>query len=250
MSASTVAGVAPLLERERVGERLQRGSGLPRDERPVDRAAVLGVGVVARSLPRQPLAARVVEHDDRDVRGAVRAQRFPLVLDDALDLALQIQVERRLDPRVAVAFRRRPATISTKCGALNGDASAVERHLLGARFAQPLGAQAPAAAMRRSTGLLPRRRGGDVLRSGLNAVGRCGSAARNAACAGVSIDGVDAEVQLARAPGAGGLVAVRRQVQIQREDLALGEAMLEPEREHHLADLRAPARAACTPSRR
>ena len=77
----------------------------------------------------------------------------------------------------------------------------------------------------------------DVLRSGLNAVGRCGSAARNAACAGVSIDGSTPKYSSAGAPGAGGLVAVGREVQVEREDLALREAMLEPQREHHLAHL-------------
>ena len=55
---------------------------------------------------------------------------------------------------------------------------------------------------------------------------------------------VDAEVDLAGAPGPGRLVAVRREVQVQRQDLALAEAVLEPQRQHHLADLGAERRAA------
>ena len=54
---------------------------------------------------------------------------------------------------------------------------------------------------------LPRGRRRE-LRQGLKRDGRCGSPARNAACAGVSIDAGDAEVHLARAPGADDLVAV------------------------------------------
>ncbi len=57
-----------------------------------------------------------------------------------------------------------------------------------------------------------------------------------------------AEVGAARPLGADDLVAVRREVQVQREDLALVEPMLEPQREHGLADLlaHAPRRASAT----
>ena len=55
--------------------------------------------------------------------------------------------------------------------------------------------------------------------------------------------GVDAEIDPARAPRTGRLVAVGGEIEIEREDLALAEAVLEPEREQHLAHLGAPAAA-------
>ena len=232
-----------LLEGERIRERLERGSRLPRHERAVERAAVVRVEVVARPLPGEPLAARVVEHDHRDVRGAVRPQRLALVLDDPLDLALEIEVQRRDDARWPWRARRPPDHLDEMRRA-ERRASAVERHLLGARLAQPLGAQRAGRRHPAEHGLLPRLRGRDVLRSGLKALGRCGSAARNAAWAGVSIDGSTPKYNWLARAGAGGLVAVGRQVQVHREDLALGEAVLEPQREHHLADLRAEPRGA------
>ena len=50
-----------------------------------------------------------------------------------------------------------------------------------------------------------------------------------------------AEVGAARPAGADDLIAVGREIQIERENLALVEAMLEPQREHGLADLLAHA---------
>ena len=59
-----------LLECHGVCKRLQRRSGLPRRRHSVDRAAEVLSKVIARSFPRQPAAAAIVEHGDRD---AVRA---------------------------------------------------------------------------------------------------------------------------------------------------------------------------------
>ena len=149
-------------------------------------------------------------------------------------------VERRLDarrPRLAPAAA---STISTKCGARNGDAVRVKRQPLGARLARAARATARRPpAMRRSTSRC-RASAASRLRYGLKPDGRCGRPARNAACAGVSIDGSRPKYARLARSGADDLVAVRREVQVEREDLALREPMLEPEREHRLA---APCRA-------
>ena len=76
------------------------------------------------------------------------------------------------------------------------------------------------------------------LRHGLKRDGRCGSPARNAACAGVSIEACRAEVCAAGSFDAGDLIAVRREVQVERKHFALGESMLEPQRDHGLVHLR------------
>ena len=159
----------------------------------------VGVEVVARALPRQPLAARVVEHDDGDVRGAVRGRATArCVLDDALRpraagrASSVVSIARR---RAATAACASAETISTKCGALNAACPRPERQLLGARLAQPLGASArrprPCA---RSTVCCRARARRDVLPRVERATAAAAAPARNAACAGVSIDGVDAEV--------------------------------------------------------
>ena len=106
----------------------------------------------------------------------------------------------------------------------NGDALADEAQPLGARLARLL---RPTARRRPPCGAAPRaaaRCAASRLAIRVEADGRCGRPARNAACAGVSIDGVAAEVGAAGALGADDLVAVRREVQVEREDLALVEA--------------------------
>ena len=50
-----------------------------------------------------------------------------------------------------------------------------------------------------------------------------------------------AEVRLARAFDAGDLIPIPREVQVDRENLPLGEAMLEPERDDGFADLGGPS---------
>ena len=110
----------PGLERERIGERLECRARLARCQRPIDRPAVLRIRVVTGSLPGQPLAASVVQHDDRDVGGAVPLERLPVAPDDADDVGLESGIEGGLDARREI----RPAfavTISTKCGARKGD---------------------------------------------------------------------------------------------------------------------------------
>ena len=89
----------PGLERERIREGFECGAGLARCQRPIDRPAVLRVRVVTRSLPGQPLAASVVQDDDRDVGGAVPLERLPVAPDDADDVGLESGVERSLDAR-------------------------------------------------------------------------------------------------------------------------------------------------------
>ncbi len=163
-----------------------------------------------------------------------------MAADDAGDVALQLGVERRLDPRRA----RSPGGAQHHLDEVRRE----ERRRVRARRSAARRApraparrvSAPAAAMRRSTRRC-RATAAVRLRCGLKPDGRCGRPARNAACAGVSIDASVAEVRAAGALGADDLVAVGGEVQIQREDLALGEAMLEPQRQHRLANLRAQA---------
>jgi hypothetical protein len=90
-------GTEAALEAEGIRERLQRGSRLTWNERPVDGAAVGCVEVVARTLPGQPLTARVVEHHDRHISGAMLGQDLAVAPDDATDVGLQLAVNRGLN---------------------------------------------------------------------------------------------------------------------------------------------------------
>ena len=60
----------------------------------------------------------------------------------------------------------------------------------------------------------------------------------------------DAEVDAARPLDAGGLIAVGGEVQIEREDLALAEPVLEPQRDDRFVELGAPAAASIGRRRR
>ena len=73
---STLAGVKPVLERERVGERLQRRARLPRRDGAVDRAAVLRRRSSRPSLPT-PATRRVAlsSTTTATLRGAVPLER-------------------------------------------------------------------------------------------------------------------------------------------------------------------------------
>ena len=83
----------------------------------------------------------------------------------------------------------------------------------------------------------PRRAARSGCCHGLKRDGCCGSAARNAACAGVSIEaGTPKYARLARSAPAIS-IPVRRDVEIEREDLALRQAVLQPQREKRLVQL-------------
>ncbi len=199
-----------------------------------------GVAVVAGSFPRQPLAARVVEDDNRDVRRAMRPQRFALVRDDAFDLALEVEVERRHDARrrrAAALVRRRLGQGGNHLNEMRRAEAAgpgAQDQLFGARFAQPLGAQRAGRGHAAQHRLLPHASGRHVLQ-GIERTRTLGQRREERRLRRRQHGWIDAEVQLARAAGAGGLVAVRRQIQVHRQDFAFGETVLEAQRQHHFA---------------
>ena len=136
--------------------------------------------------------------------------------------------------------RRRASTCSTKCGAIVGWRFARERDALGARDVGVSAADSQprstiVAGCARLRGRAPPDRA-----TGCSGVGCCGRAARNAASAGVSVAAPRPKYATRRALGALDLIPVRREVQIEREDLVLRQPMLEPKRDDSLASLRQP----------
>ena len=199
-------------------------------------AAVLGVRVVPRSFPREPLPARVVENDDGDVGGAVPLERLSMASDDADDIALQPGVERRLDPRRQVLARAAAHHHLDEMRRQKRRRVAREAQSLVPRLARLFGRQragclhAPkhralpgdrlVAVAERVVARRPLRKAGQKRRLRRREHRRLGP-----------------EVDAARLSGADDLIAVGGEIEVEREDLALVEAMLEPQREHGLADL-------------
>ena len=227
--------VTPRFERERVGERLQRRAGLARGVTAVDGAAVLDVEVVARPFPRQPFA-RARCRARRPRRCARRARSSCGRWLRMMPATIALQRARRASSRSARG-RRSPAaasTISTKCGASERVASLREAQLLRRARLRAACVSVPAATtMRASTTSLappararaaPRVEPGRPLRQRREKRGLRRRQHRRGA----------AEVGLARALGTGDLVAVRREVQIERENLALRQPMLQSHRDNRL----------------
>ena len=87
---------------------------------------MLAVEVVSGSLPRQPLACAIVEHDDRHVVGAMAIQIRALTPNDAFHISLQFHIERGLNTNGSCRCHS-DSTISTKCGAANDGVSVGQR---------------------------------------------------------------------------------------------------------------------------
>src|SRR4029078_2599111 len=174
--------------------------------------------VVAGALPRQPAAAAVVEHGDGDgVRAMFEQLGFGSV-DDALHVALEPGVERGLNARTGAANVLDEVRREERVLALVETQPLVE---IGARCVHPLQDRAVAYRLRRR----PTRQRREVcrLRDG-------------------ELLGVAAEIAPAGAGHADGLLAVRREVEVENEDLFLAVARLELQRDDGLAEL-LPARA-------
>ena len=222
-------GRRPLLERDRVRERLERRSRLPQRGHAIDRAAERLAEVVARSLPRQPLARAVVEHRHRRRVRAVREELRALGGDDALHLALQVGVERCADD---AALRR---LFEHAFDEVRGDErllAAIESQT----FVRRRGALRGSQRHPREYPALPLRRGLRIAQR----IERPRPLRQRGQERGLRVRqllGGDAEVTPARADDAGRLIAVRREVQVEREELALRVAMFEPQRDDGLAYL-------------
>jgi hypothetical protein len=147
-------------------------------------AAVVEIEVVARSLPREPLAGRVVEHDDSHVVRRVPVEHRALAADDALDVGLQCGVQRGLDAgRPVVAEIRQHVFHEMRRGKRRRFSH--KPQTLIERLGRASPSSRPSAIMRCSTRLW-RAVAALKLRYGLKPDGRGGRPARNAACAGVS----------------------------------------------------------------
>ena len=64
---------------------------------------MIGVEVIARTFPGEPLCRSIVEDDDGDVARMVMIERAPIRGDDAEDRTLQPRVDRRVN---ATSIRR------------------------------------------------------------------------------------------------------------------------------------------------
>ena len=223
------------LEGERVGEGLEGRTGLARADDAVDRAAMVGVEVVPRSFPGQPLAAAVVEDGDgRRVR-AVVAQPVAVHLEDAPHLGLQRGVEGGLDPPWPRPGQRRENALDEVVRGKRGRV-ADEPQALGESPGQLVGVEIALLRHPRQHPSLPAQGGVEVAirienRGPLGQAGQEGGLRRRQA------GGPAAEVAPARRFGSHALVAVRREAQVEGQDLAFAQAVLEPQRKHGLAQL-------------
>ena len=141
--------------------------------------------------------------------------------------------------RVGFGSGRSASTMPTKCGARKRASSSSQPEPFGARDRRRGRRQEPAPLHPRQHHPLARRR----LRQAAPRVEARRTLRQRRQERGLrrrQHRGVDAEVGVARALGAGDLVAVRREVQIQREDVRLGQPMLEAQRDDRLLDLRSP----------
>ena len=201
------------------------------------------VAVVAGAFPRQPLAARVVEDDDRDVTCPMCLERRTLVLDDPFHLALQVEIEGGHDVR-----RRRRASARVRRSHGEGGhhldevrcveraAARRQRDLFGASLAQALRTERAGGRHPAENRLLPEAGRRHVL-ARIERARPLWQRREKGRLRGRQHGCIHAKVQPARPPGPGRLVAVRRQVQVHREDVALAEAMLQAERQHRLTEL-------------
>ncbi len=200
---------------------------------------MLGVEIVARAFPRNPFTAIVVEHDDRDVRRTVGTQRRPLLLDDSFDLILQLQIERGLDPRRPRRGGRGQHHLD-EVGREKRRSTAIDRQTLAERLAQLIRRQRAgsghAKEHRPLAGL-----GGPQIAERIEGRGTLRQAGEKRRLRRRQHRRLDAEIALAGSSHARSLAAVGGQIQIQRENLALRETMLEPDRERHFLELRAKA---------
>ena len=148
-----------LFERQRVGERLQRRSRLPRRQRPVDGAAMLGVEVVARILPtRATRRVSLSSTTTATLAAPCRSSAARWVRDDAVDVAPA--APRRASSRCArAAAGRRPPAPSRRSAAQGRAACARANASRSLRASSTLAAvSTPAAFIRPSTCALARRR--------------------------------------------------------------------------------------------
>jgi hypothetical protein len=225
------------LESERVRKRLQRRSRLPRRHDTIDRATVRGVEVVPRTFPREPLATCVVEDDHGNVRGAVPIELGPLAADDSGDIRLQPGVDRRLD--AIGSFR--PDGCKNSLDEVPGRERRLELRegqMLIGRFARLFGGDQSGGLHPPQHGTLPRE---SRLRISVRIEsGRTLRKARQERCLRRREHRrVVTEVRVTRPSRADHLIAVRREVQVQRQDLVLGKAMLQALREYGFLKLAA-----------
>ena len=141
--------------------------------------------------------------------------------------------------RVGFGSGRSASTMPTKCGARKRASSSARRSRSARATAAAAAGRKPAPLHPRQHHALPRRR----LRQAAPRVEARRTLRQRRQERGLrrrQHRAVAAEVGVAGALGAGDLVAVRREVQVQREDLRLGQPMLEAQRDDRLLDLRSP----------
>ena len=225
-------------EAQRVSERLEGGARLAMRQWSVDGPAVGRVGVISGSFPRQPLAGAIVEHHHGHIARAVTPKGCAMAFDDTGDIRLEPRIERCLDPigpggpdirqdhldemrrREGRAVWRHVESLGASLGRLLGRDRAGRFH---ASKDDPLSRYGGVPVPIRIETRWTLRQPGEECRL-------CGRQHRR----------WNAEVGAARALDAGDLIAITGEVHIHRQDLALGEAMFQPDGDHGFVNLGPP----------
>src|SRR5581483_1254030 len=208
------------LECERVRERLQRRSRLPQRGHTIDRAAEILAEVIAAPFPREPLARFVVEHRDGDAVRAMVQEVLPLGSNDSLHLALQAGVDCRHD--LTADRRGRLSYIDVLDEVLRDDVAlaALEAEAFPSRdFELALGDELYGAHLRQHL-LLPPDRAASVTQR-VECTGPLRQRGEIRRLRRRQIFRRNAEIETAGARDAARLIAIRREVQIERKNLLL-----------------------------